>query len=150
MPRQSASPTRRPRRRSLFALAGLFAAVPPPGIIELDVHWSGPPEVIPLVETGSVRPLSLAPGDFNEDGVEDVVAGYASGRSGVVALFVGNGAARVVGPVEERAAGGGLAGTPPLIGSAAPHSDSLPLTSLKRRGAAASRPGPPVCSNAVL
>ncbi|HET8948840.1 MAG TPA: hypothetical protein VFQ07_17815 [Candidatus Polarisedimenticolia bacterium] len=47
--------------------------------------------------------LSLAAGDFDENGVEDVVAGYSSGRSGIVALFLGDGAARIAEPAVRRA-----------------------------------------------
>lgn len=100
------------RRLPSLALAGLFAALPPvgPGLMDLEVHWTGPRDLRALVEAGSVRPLSLAAGDFDEDGVEDIVAGFASGRTGAVALFLGDGAARVAGSTGAPATGAGGAG----------------------------------------
>jgi hypothetical protein len=37
-----------------------------------------------------LRPLSLANGDFDRDGVPDIVAGYGRGESGVLVLYRGN------------------------------------------------------------
>jgi hypothetical protein len=82
----------------LLTLAGMFAASPPAPVVDLEVQWSGPRELREAVVSGSIRPLSLAAGDFDEDGFEDLVAGYSAGRSGLVALFIGDGAARVIRP----------------------------------------------------
>jgi Domain of unknown function DUF11/Putative binding domain, N-terminal len=38
----------------------------------------------------SARPLSLAKGDFDEDGVDDLVSGYGSGEGGSIVLHRGN------------------------------------------------------------
>ncbi len=38
----------------------------------------------------NARPLSLAKGDFNEDGVDDLVSGYGVGKGGVITVHRGN------------------------------------------------------------
>jgi hypothetical protein len=41
-------------------------------------------------ESGEARPLSLAAADFDEDGMPDLVSGYAGGDGGIVTLHRGN------------------------------------------------------------
>jgi hypothetical protein len=51
----------------------------------------GPQSSVQLLDSGQALPLSLARGDFNQDGIEDFVAGYAApDGSGIVVLHAGN------------------------------------------------------------
>lgn len=51
----------------------------------------GPQVPTQLLSAGQVRPVSLARGDFDHDGVEDLVAGYAArDGSGILVLHRGN------------------------------------------------------------
>jgi hypothetical protein len=51
----------------------------------------GPQDVVRVLQSGEAQPLSLARGDFDEDGIEDLVAGYsAPGGKGIVVLYRGN------------------------------------------------------------
>jgi hypothetical protein len=53
--------------------------------------YVGPANLITELERNEVRPLSLVSADFDEDGVPDLISGYAaSGGSGVVTLHRGN------------------------------------------------------------
>src|SRR5688500_4361796 len=52
--------------------------------------YEGPAELISALEQGKVRPLSLASADFDEDGVPDLVSGYAHDGAGIVTAHRGN------------------------------------------------------------
>ena len=43
-----------------------------------------------LLESGQASPLALATADFDEDGVADLVSGYADGGGGIITLHRGN------------------------------------------------------------
>lgn len=53
-------------------------------------HYTSSDGLPVSLERGRDRPLSLAAGDFDEDGVSDVVAGYVRGEEGLLALHRGN------------------------------------------------------------
>jgi hypothetical protein len=52
--------------------------------------YEGPEELTRPLEQNSARPLSLASADFDEDGVPDLISGYAGPRSGIVTMLRGN------------------------------------------------------------
>lgn len=53
--------------------------------------YSASPTVSQALTAGQVVPVAVAKGDFNEDGVEDVIVGYSSpGIGGILALHLGN------------------------------------------------------------
>jgi len=57
----------------------------------ISVEFVGPQDATQALGSGQAQPLSLARGDFDEDGIEDLVAGYsAPGGKGVVVLYRGN------------------------------------------------------------
>jgi hypothetical protein len=57
----------------------------------ISVDFMGPQDAVHVLESGQAQPLSLARGDFDEDGIEDLVAGYsAPGGAGIVVLYRGN------------------------------------------------------------
>jgi hypothetical protein len=57
----------------------------------ITVAYVGSQGAVQVLESGRAQPLSLAGGDFNEDGVKDLVAGYAApDGSGIIALHLGN------------------------------------------------------------
>jgi hypothetical protein len=57
----------------------------------ISVTYVGATEAVQALQSGKVQPLSLADGDFNGDGLKDLVAGYAtSDGSGIVVLHRGN------------------------------------------------------------
>jgi hypothetical protein len=57
----------------------------------ISVEFVGPQDAVQALQSGQARPLSLARGDFDEDGIEDLVAGYsAPGGKGIVVLYRGN------------------------------------------------------------
>ncbi len=62
--------------------------------IDLKTAYVGAAETRQPLEPGRSMPLALAVGDFDEDGVPDVIGGFADGRfeadSGVLALYRGN------------------------------------------------------------
>jgi hypothetical protein len=62
--------------------------------IDLKTAYVGAVETRQALEPGRSMPLALAVGDFDEDGVPDVIGGYADGRfeadSGVLAIYRGN------------------------------------------------------------
>gem|GEM_PF-1178345 len=51
---------------------------------------AGPPASRQALERNQARPLSLVAGDFDEDGVADLIGGYAGGNRGIVSLSRGN------------------------------------------------------------
>jgi|HubBroStandDraft_1064217.scaffolds.fasta_scaffold00113_18 predicted outer membrane repeat protein len=54
----------------------------------LKVTYTGPAAA--ALQAGTATPTALAAADFNADGAIDVVAGYSTANSGVIALFRGN------------------------------------------------------------
>lgn len=52
--------------------------------------YEGPEELTRALEQNAVQPLSLAAADFDEDGVPDLISGYAGPRSGIVTMLRGN------------------------------------------------------------
>ncbi|HEX5233969.1 MAG TPA: hypothetical protein VFW25_01425 [Silvibacterium sp.] len=52
------------------------------------VKHAGPAKLVQAL--ASAQPLALARGDFDADGVEDLIVGYASGNGGILALHHGN------------------------------------------------------------
>src|SRR5438093_810196 len=50
----------------------------------------GPEELRSVLEQNQAEPLSLASADFDEDGVPDLVSGYAYNGEGIVTLLRGN------------------------------------------------------------
>src|SRR6185295_3473415 len=58
---------------------------------ELVTSYEGPKELVRSLESNEAQGLSLASGDFDEDGVPDLVSGYASvGGGGIITLMKGN------------------------------------------------------------
>jgi hypothetical protein len=57
---------------------------------ELITPYSGPVELIEILERNEARPLSLCSADFDEDGVPDLISGYAGPNGGIITLLRGN------------------------------------------------------------
>ena len=57
---------------------------------DLITTYSGPDELRGALEQNLAQPLSLASADFDEDGVPDLVSGYAYNGQGIVTLLRGN------------------------------------------------------------
>ncbi|HXF41895.1 MAG TPA: hypothetical protein VN687_19420 [Blastocatellia bacterium] len=57
---------------------------------ELLTPYRGPAELTTLLERNEARPLSLCSADFDEDGVPDLISGYAGPNGGIVTLLRGN------------------------------------------------------------
>lgn len=57
---------------------------------EVITSYSGPSELAELLERNQARALSLCSADFDEDGVPDLISGYAGPNGGVVTLLRGN------------------------------------------------------------
>jgi len=56
----------------------------------LNSIYTGPAKLRDALSQNQTRPLTLASGDFDEDGVADLVCGYASSGGGLLALHRGN------------------------------------------------------------
>jgi len=54
------------------------------------VSYSGKATTVQALSSGQLRPLALAAGDLDADGIEDLVVGYASGNGGVLAIYRGS------------------------------------------------------------
>jgi VCBS repeat protein len=52
--------------------------------------YSGPAELTQILERNEARPLSLCSADFDEDGVPDLISGYAGPNGGIITLLRGN------------------------------------------------------------
>src|SRR5437763_15310958 len=50
----------------------------------------GPQKVAAALASGNAQALSLASGDFDEDGVTDLLIGYATSEGGILAVHRGN------------------------------------------------------------
>jgi hypothetical protein len=57
---------------------------------EIVTRYVGSEELRSAVEGNEARPVSLASGDFDEDGVTDLICGYSSLNGGMIALHRGN------------------------------------------------------------
>jgi len=57
---------------------------------ELVTSYKGSNELVGVLARDQARPLSLASGDFDEDGMPDLVTGYAVAEAGLVTLQRGN------------------------------------------------------------
>lgn len=57
---------------------------------ELITPFSGPAELTRVLEQNEARPLSLCSADYDEDGVPDLISGYAGPNGGIVTLLRGN------------------------------------------------------------
>lgn len=57
---------------------------------DLMTDYSGPVELSTSLESKQVTPLSLAAGDFDEDGISDLVSAYASAGRGILTIHKGN------------------------------------------------------------
>ncbi|MFY9574408.1 MAG: hypothetical protein WAV20_23650, partial [Blastocatellia bacterium] len=52
--------------------------------------YRGPTEVELAIQANRARPLSLCSADFDEDGIPDLISGYAGPDGGIVTLHRGN------------------------------------------------------------
>ena len=57
---------------------------------QLSPHLTGKSVATAAIASGHSEPLALASGDFDEDGVQDLVAGYGSGNRGALVVHRGN------------------------------------------------------------
>jgi uncharacterized repeat protein (TIGR01451 family) len=56
----------------------------------LSVSYSGSPAAVQALASGQLKALALASGDLDGDGVEDLIAGYASLNGGILVIHRGN------------------------------------------------------------
>jgi uncharacterized repeat protein (TIGR01451 family) len=56
----------------------------------LSVSYVGAPAAVQALSSGQLKPLALASADLDGDGVEDLIAGYATGNGGVLVIHRGN------------------------------------------------------------
>ena len=57
---------------------------------DLVTPYTGPAELTRLLERNEARALSLCSADFDEDGVPDLISGYAGPTGGIITLLRGN------------------------------------------------------------
>lgn len=57
---------------------------------ELITPYSGPIELTRVLEQNEARPMALCSADFDEDGVPDLISGYAGPNGGILTLLRGN------------------------------------------------------------
>ncbi len=57
---------------------------------EVLTDYEGPAELVQLLKQNQAQPLAMASADFDEDGVPDLVIGYAGAGLGIVSLLRGN------------------------------------------------------------
>jgi len=60
------------------------------GELPLSVSYAGAPATVAALASGQLKPLALASGDLDGDGVDDLIAGYASANGGVLVIHRGN------------------------------------------------------------
>ncbi|MFQ5814799.1 MAG: FG-GAP repeat domain-containing protein, partial [Anaerolineae bacterium] len=58
--------------------------------VDLPAIYTGPATLTQALEENQAQPLSLAAGDFDEDGIPDLVSGYAGPDGGIVTLHRGS------------------------------------------------------------
>ena len=56
----------------------------------MPANYVGDARAKAFLESGRAEPLSLVSGDFDADGVQDLVVGYATSDGGVLAIHRGN------------------------------------------------------------
>ncbi len=56
----------------------------------LSLTYAGTPTAVQAAASGQLKPLALASGDLDGDGVDDLVAGYASAKGGILVIHRGN------------------------------------------------------------
>ena len=97
--------------RTLFVILGLLAlarpvlsqqqaAAPKPGgdsskiylqgERSLRISYSGEPAAVQALSLSQLKPVALAAGDLDGDGLEDLIAGYAGANGGVLVIHRGN------------------------------------------------------------
>ena len=57
---------------------------------ELPVAYVGDTKATESLNTGEATPLSISSGDFNDDGIDDLLIGYGTSQGGVIAIHHGN------------------------------------------------------------
>lgn len=57
---------------------------------EVITPYNGPAEITQILERNQARPLALCAADFDEDGVPDLICGYAGPNGGIITLMRGN------------------------------------------------------------
>lgn len=57
---------------------------------EIAASYTGAPAMQSRLKTNTAQPRALASGDFNEDGVPDLICGYARDGGGIITLYRGN------------------------------------------------------------
>src|SRR5438552_620020 len=57
---------------------------------KLPVTYLGDTSAIESLTGGDARPLSMTSGDFDGDGVDDLLVGYSTSQGGIIALHRGN------------------------------------------------------------
>ena len=60
------------------------------GELPLSVSYAGAPATVAALASGQLKPLALASGDLDGDGVDDLITGYASANGGVLVIHRGN------------------------------------------------------------
>ncbi len=58
--------------------------------LAVETRYTGPEALVQTMQAGLAVPLALATGDFDEDGVTDVVSAYVGPTGGILALHPGN------------------------------------------------------------
>lgn len=56
----------------------------------LSVQYQGHPDLLTPLSSRQAEPLSVATGDFDEDGMADLAVGYGSGKGGLLVVHPGN------------------------------------------------------------
>jgi hypothetical protein len=56
----------------------------------LKMGYAGSPDLVDALHSGSAKPISMTAADFDSDGAEDLVTGYATSSGGIVSLLRGN------------------------------------------------------------
>src|SRR5215475_8846426 len=52
--------------------------------------YTGPVELVQVLDQNQAHPLSLASADYDEDGVPDLICGYSGPSGGIITLYRGN------------------------------------------------------------
>jgi CSLREA domain-containing protein len=58
--------------------------------IELSTSYTGAPAMQSLLKANAAEPRALASADFDEDGVPDLICGYARAGGGIITMYRGN------------------------------------------------------------
>lgn len=57
---------------------------------EISSGYNGPDHLAQALLQGQVRPLAVAAGDFDADGIQDLICGYAGPQGGLLAIYRGD------------------------------------------------------------